>query len=295
MKRLLAFSIPLILLTSCQTPTPPKPKSKSLQVVVTTDLLADLVSNICGHNCNITILIPKNQNPHTYKPTPENLESLKNADLVYSIGFDFEPNLAESLKAQSNKSFTFEESFNKQQLIKVNNQTDPHFWMSLELARQSSAAIASLFTDKYPDLNEAIVKQQSSYVQELHRLDTYIQQTLEPIPAKKRVLATNHDGFRYFCKLYNFETISVESLKSDSDTKEIDKLAETIASRKIASIFIEPGLDPTKIRILQKAVRAKGWQVRIGGELAVDSLGKNSSYIEMMRNNASTIAAGLKE
>ena len=68
--------------------------------------------------------------------------------------------------------------------------------------------------------------------------------------------------------------------------------------RKIPAIFVESSISKRQIIAVQEAVKAKGWQVAIGGELFSDALGaKNTpegTYIGMLKHNVTTIVNGLK-
>jgi len=59
-------------------------QSEPLQVVTSTTLLKDLVSNIGGIQVTLnSILVEGNEDPHTYEPTASEIDALINADIFF--------------------------------------------------------------------------------------------------------------------------------------------------------------------------------------------------------------------
>ena len=88
------------------------------------------------------------------------------------------------------------------------------------------------------------------------------------------------------------------STDSETGTKNIDELANFIVERNIKAIFVESSVPKKSVEALQEAVKGKGKEVKIGGELYSDSLGdkehNSETYIKTVKSNADTIADALK-
>ena len=67
--------------------------------------------------------------------------------------------------------------------------------------------------------------------------------------------------------------------------------------RKIRAIFIESSVPVRNIEAVQAAVRSRGWDIAIGGELFSDAMGSagtpEGTYIGMVRHNIDTIVKAL--
>jgi manganese/zinc/iron transport system substrate-binding protein len=74
-------------------------------------------------------------------------------------------------------------------------------------------------------------------------------------------------------------------------------LADFIADRRIRALFIESSIPVRNVEAVQAAVRARGWDVQIGGELFSDAMGSagtpEGTYIGMVRHNIDTIVGAL--
>ncbi len=72
------------------TPEPTATPGPSLEVVTTSNILADWVANIGGGHVKVTSLLAAGADPHTYQPGARDVASIADADLVLSIGLGLE-------------------------------------------------------------------------------------------------------------------------------------------------------------------------------------------------------------
>jgi manganese/zinc/iron transport system substrate-binding protein len=126
-----------------------------------------------------------------------------------------------------------------------------------------------------------------------------VRQQVERVPAEKRVLITAHDAFNYFGRAYGFDVRGLQGIStaSEAGTADVQALADFIAERQIPAIFVESSVPQRNIEAVQAAVRAKGFEVQIGGQLYSDALGSPDSsaatYIGMVRANVDTLVSAL--
>ena len=137
------------------------------------------------------------------------------------------------------------------------------------------------------------------YILQLEALHIYVQEKAAHIEPSKRVLVTAHDAFGYFGQAYEFEVHGLQGISTatEAGTADVRKLAQFIADRKIPAIFVESSVPRQSIEAVQAAVRARGFEVQIGGELFSDAMGnpntKEGTYIGMVQHNIDTISDGL--
>ena len=65
--------------------------TEKLNVLATTPMIGEYVSEIGGNNINLTILMPPEANPHTYDPSPQDAGKIADADLIFYVGLKYEP------------------------------------------------------------------------------------------------------------------------------------------------------------------------------------------------------------
>ncbi|NJP06226.1 MAG: zinc ABC transporter solute-binding protein [Chloroflexaceae bacterium] len=66
---------------------------ETLNVVATTNIIGDIVSQVGGASINLTTLMPVGADPHTFEPTPQEVGMIADADIVFVNGFDLEESL----------------------------------------------------------------------------------------------------------------------------------------------------------------------------------------------------------
>jgi manganese/zinc/iron transport system substrate-binding protein len=113
------------------------------------------------------------------------------------------------------------------------------------------------------------------------------------------VVITAHDAFNYFGKAYGFEVRGLQGIStaSEAGAGDVQGLADFIAEREIPAIFVESSVSSRTIDAVREAVRARGFDVEVGGSLFSDAMGDegtpDGSYVGMVRHNVDTIVAGL--
>ncbi len=148
--------------------------------------------------------------------------------------------------------------------------------------------------------NSALYRQNADvYLQQLLQLDDYVRSQAGRVPKNQRVLITAHDAFNYFGRAYGFQVRGLQGIStaSEASTGDVTHLADFIAEQRIPAIFIESSVPRRNVEAVQAAVRARGFEVRIGGSLYSDAMGDPASpegtYIGMVRHNIDTIVSAL--
>jgi len=64
---------------------------REINVVATTPMIGEFVSQVGGDNINLTVLMPAEVDPHNYDPSPQDAGKIADADLVFYTGLRYEP------------------------------------------------------------------------------------------------------------------------------------------------------------------------------------------------------------
>ena len=67
---------------------------QTANVVATTNIVGDIVQQVAGDNINLTVLMPAGADPHSFEPTPQDVATVAEADLVLVNGLGLEEFLA---------------------------------------------------------------------------------------------------------------------------------------------------------------------------------------------------------
>lgn len=282
-----------------------KPLSYPYQAVATVGMIADVVRNVAGNHAKLKGLIGEGVDPHLYKPTRNDVLAILQAEIVFYNGLKLEGKMADVL-AQSHREgrtvCAVSESILKREdyvMIDESNRHDPHLWMDVQGWMRATQVVAKTLRQFDPQNAEAYRRNADSYLKTLRQLDDYAQKSIASIPPPQRVLVTAHDAFRYLGRAYGLEVRGIQGLSTESEAgvKDIETLVSFLVSRKIPAIFVETSVSEKNVRALVEGARAQGHEVKIGGALFSDAMGKRGSYegtyVGMIDHNVTTIVRAL--
>ena len=301
----LSFSI---LLVGCSSPTvnTNSTEDNKLNIVATTTMLADLSTVIGGERVTVDGLMGPGIDPHLYQASAGDVSLMQQADVVVYNGLHLEGKMGEifeNLSGQGAAVICIEEGLDESKLLAWEDDSsvhDPHIWLDVSLWEAAAKTVADGLSQADPDGKSGYEANLDAYLKELEETDTYIRNRAAELPEKQRVLVTAHDAFQYFGKAYGFEVRGLQGISTDAEagTADVSDLANFIVERQIKAIFVESSVPPKTIEALQAAVKAKGFDVAIGGELYSDSLGDEDSgagtYLLTVKANIDTIVDALK-
>lgn len=277
---------------------------RTIRVVATTGMIADLVTNIGGERVEVTALMGPGIDPHLYKASERDVIHMGEADIIFYNGLHLEGAMAEVLERMNSRTPTaaVASEIDQSALIaapEFKGAPDPHIWFDVSLWMKAAdvvyrrmAAIDSAHAAIY-GANHA------AYQSRLEELHAYVTAKVQAVPEDKRVLITAHDAFNYFGRAYGFEVRGLQGIStlSEAGTADVQDLATFIALRKIPALFVESSVPVRSIEAVRAAVKAKGFEVAIGGRLFSDAMGNpgtpEGTYVGMVRYNIDTIVAAL--
>ena len=303
--RFFLLSALLILCAACTESSGSIKREGTIKVVTTTAMIGDLVENIAGENVEILSLMGTGVDPHLYKASAGDVEKLAGADMIFYNGLHLEGKITDVL-GQMRKRGVFTvgvaDGVDKSLLLSLaeyEGYYDPHIWFDVTLWKKAAKVVTEAFS-LYDPQNARIYKRNAeSYLKELDLLQAYIQKKIATLQPERRVLITAHDAFNYFGRGYGFEVIGLQGISTDSEASvaDIRNLSKTITERKIPAVFLETSISPRYMRALQASVKARGFDVDIGGSLYSDSMGslgtEEGTYIGMFKSNVDTVVESL--
>ena len=303
--RFLLLSTLLVLCAACAESSGSIKRESTIKVVTTTSLIGDLVENIAGEAVEVTSLMGTGVDPHLYKASAGDVEKLAGADMIFYNGLNLEAKITDVL-GQMRKSGIFTvgvaEGIDNSLLFspeEYQGYYDPHIWFDVALWKKAAKVVMEAFTFYDPENAPVYRRNAESYLEELDLLQAYIQKKIATLQPDRKVLITAHDAFNYFGKGYGFEVMGLQGISTDSEASvaDIKNLSKTITERKIPAVFVETSISPRYMRALRASVKARGFDVRIGGSLYSDSMGnpgtEEGTYIGMFKSNVDTIVESL--
>jgi len=307
----LGFSIVLLgvigLLTACGQATGEAEADLSqrpIRVVTTVGMINDIVQNVGGERVEVTSLMGPGVDPHLYKASEGDVTRMAEADVIFYNGLHLEAKMGEVFEKMEGriKTVAVTQGIDQTELLappEFEGAFDPHVWFDVTLWMKAAEQVRDTLIEMDPDYVELYQANAESYLAELSELHDYVKAQAEKVPGEQRVLITAHDAFNYFGRAYDFEVRGLQGISTatEAGTADVQSLAEFIAENKIPAIFVESSVPPRTIEAVQAAVRSRGFEVEIGGELFSDAMGdpgtSEGTYTGMVRHNIDTIVSSL--
>ena len=301
MKNILFFTLGVlaVLAVSC-TKEKEEAVSSKISVVATTSMITDAASVIAGDRASVIGLMGPGVDPHLYKATAGDVRRLQSADVILYNGIYLEARMGEVIEQMERDTpvYAVAERIPETNLLVdpvYENSFDPHVWFDVSLWQLAVSAIYDALVEVDPEGADVYEKNYLQYKKELDILQDEVKKRLSRIHEDQRVLITAHDAFEYFGRAYGFEVRGLQGVNTvnEAGAKDIKTLADFITNRKIPAIFIESSVPRKNIDALQAAVKDRGFNVIIGGELFSDATGEagtiEGTYLGMVRHNIDTI------
>ncbi len=307
MKRYLGFftalSLFMLVLTGCNNINQNTEEySDKYKVVATTTMIADLVNTIGGEHVKVQGLMGPGIDPHLYKASAGDVTKMQNANIIFYNGIHLEGkmgDLLQDLEKTNIKTVAVTKDIDISDLIQSEDfegNYDPHIWFDVSLWMKAVETVKESLIELDNEHKDYYEENASNYIERLKDLNQYVVDKIEEIPEESRILVTAHDAFSYFGRAYKFEVKGLQGIStaSEAGTSNVKELADFIVEKKIPAIFIESSVPRKNIEALQEAVKARGFNVEIGGELFSDSLGEPDTdagtYEGTIKHNIDTIA-----
>ena len=164
-------------------------------VVATNSVICDLTKQVAGDTINLICLIPPSMNPLNYKPIPEDIQAIKNANLVLYHGYNFEPGLIKTIKDIKNSKLKIAlaqtRNINIIKIRKNNKQIiEPHVWHNPNNTIKMVEIINSSLVKLAPENKNIYNKNTKKVTEEINQINSWIKGRLASIPDKNRKLVT---------------------------------------------------------------------------------------------------------
>lgn len=297
------FVILIVLLGGCSSWS--EARTGKLLVVCTTGMVADMVRHVGEPHVEVVALMGPGTDPHLYKPTEGDLQTLSEANLILYNGLHLEGKMTEIFEKMKRSKPTVAVTENiPSRLLRTppefQGNPDPHVWHHVALWMTALESVTKALSHLDPANRAEYEQKAGEYKKELEELHKWCREQIQSIPAQQRVLVTAHDAFGYFGQAYGIEVKALQGISTVSEygIQDVSNLVSFIVSRKIKAVFVESSIPRRSIEAVIEGCKSRGHNVSIGGTLYSDALGPPGSgadtYAGMIRANVNSIVHALK-
>ncbi len=272
-------------------------ESARLPVVLTTfTVLADIAANVAGEHLTVESITKPGAEIHGYEPTPGDIKKAAKADLILDNGLNLEAWFAQFVEGLDVPHVLVSEG------VKTLNISEgayagipnPHAWMSPLNVQIYADNMAAAFADLDPAHAHDYRANAANYHTQLQEVHDDLVGRLDALPVAQRALVTCEGAFSYLARDAGLTEKYIWAVNAEQQAtpQQIVSTIEFVKANDVPAVFCESTVSDAP---MQRVVEATG--ARFGGALFVDSLseadGPVPTYLELIRHDASVIAAGL--
>jgi ABC-type Zn uptake system ZnuABC Zn-binding protein ZnuA len=300
----------------------PEIDNREINVVATTPMIGEFVSQVGGDNINLTVLMPPEADPHTYDPAPQDAGKIADADLVFYTGLKYEPAAlikllensacsAEVLAEVGENVFPIEfkegghddhdeeghddhdEEGHDDHAGHDHGAYDPHFWFDPNRVAYAAEYIESKLVEFDPSNASDYEAAGKAYVTELKGLVSQVSELISTIPSQNRKLITTHESLGYLEAKFGLEVLStiIPSVDSANEISpsQLVGVIDVIEDNNVKAIFIEAEAPS----VYAETIVAETGIKAVEG-LWVETLKEGQSYPEFLFEAVELIVENLK-
>ncbi len=249
MQKIATFIICTLLIVGCTT----KSESDKKTIFVTITPMQSIIEEITAGDFDIEVIVPKGASPETFEPTPKQVTSFSDAELIFSTGIiDFEQSLVERISGDA-------EVVNLSNGIELiagscshgNHQhkhgVDPHIWTSPRALRTMVTNAHKAIMAHYPD-SVKYTEATSRLLERIDALDTYCATRIKAEGVEAMMIY--HPAYTYYARDYGIEQIAIEHDGKEPSLRQTTALIEKAKEHGVKAILRQPQYSEDKVRAI---------------------------------------------
>jgi zinc transport system substrate-binding protein len=292
-----ACIVAVAVLPACGSGTSGDSTAPGIRVVASFYPLADAVQEVGGALVQVENLTAPGVEPHDIELTPQQVESIDQADVVIYLGGGFQPAVEDALgDAQGT---TLDASASLRSLPVPAGETDasltadPHVWLDPTLYQQIVDEVRDVLTQVDPADASTFRSNAHAFGLRIAELDQAYRAGLAT--CDRHVIVTSHAAFGYLGVRYGLTQVAISGLSPDAEPSP-QRLAEIKAMVErdgITTIFTEELVSPKVADTLATETGATTAVLNPLESLTPDEAAAGADYVSVMRENLSTLRGAL--
>lgn len=261
-----------------------------IQVATTFSTLNSFVQGVGGDHVSVKNIVPIGASPETFQPSPQDVATVANAQLLVENGGGIEAwldRLLHDASARDLRVVTLSEG------LPIKND-NPHLWMDPVLAKQYVLKIRDALIEIDPKNAADYRRNAERYNASLDALTRSIRKQIDTLPPSHRYMIVFHNAWQYYNDRFGITTLGFVEPNpgQEPNPQQIARLIDLAKQHGVHGVFSEPEYSP---KILNSIAQGAG--VKVVENLYDDSVGTDPrvyNYIAMMNYDTSVIVNALK-
>jgi manganese/iron transport system substrate-binding protein len=269
------------------------------KVVTTFTIIADMARNVAGEAADVVSITKAGAEIHNYQPTPGDLISAQDADLILWNGLNLEQWFEQFLSNLGDVPSAIVTDGIEPMGIGEGpyaGKPNPHAWMSPTDALIYVENIRAAFAEADPANAATYAANAAAYSAQITATVAPIRAAIDAIPEQRRWLATSEGAFSYLTRDFGLKELYLWPINADQQgtPQQVRLVIDAVRENAVPAIFSESTISAKPAQQV-----ARETDIRYGGVLYVDSLsepnGPVPTYLDLLSVTANTIVQGLTQ
>ncbi|MZP29245.1 zinc ABC transporter solute-binding protein [Heliobacterium undosum] len=306
------------------------PAANKLKVATSFYPMYEFTRQVGGDKVDLLNLVPPGAEPHTWEPTPKDMEAMAKANLLVVNG-GMESWFDKVMSAGSLKNVTVVEAGKGLERLPAgehaegshkdggraedahkgeiqdekqagkpdvshddhDHEYDPHFWVSPKQAKAEVENIKQGLIAADPANGEYYENNAKAYMAKLDALDQEFREGLTGV--KKKEFIVTHRAFGYLARDYGLKQIGIMGVNPETEPtpKTVAQITDFAKEHQVKYIFFEALISP---KLAEAVAREAGAQTLVLNPLdgiTEEDLKSGKDYIALQRENLSNLKKAL--
>ena len=255
-------------------------------------------------------MVGRGVDPHDYEPSPKDIVSLTQADVIMMSGFGYEAFLATVMAGAAETvpvvalSDGIQPILVSQELAAEgarqasagNQEVDPHVWLDPQSVVQWTKNVSLALSALDPANSAFYQANADAYIHQLGQLDQWAATQIDSLPEGNRQLATGHQVLGYLARRYGLHVVgSIRPGASDlaePSAQELASLEDALRQQEVKAIFVGFYDNHSLADQVAQDTGVKVVPLYLESLSAVD--GPAATYMDFMHYDVSTLVEALK-
>lgn len=264
--------------------------SGKINVVTTISTINSFVVGVGGDRVRVTNIVPVGASPETFQPTPQDVATVAQAQVLVENGAGLETWLGRLLRNASSPGIRVVVCADG---LPVKND-NPHLWMDPQLAKRYVFKIRDALIAADPAHATQYRGNAYRYNGELDALTAHIQSQINTLAPSKRYMIVFHNAWQYYNDRFGITTLGFVERNpgQDPNPQQIAALVDLAKQHGVRAVFSEPEYSPKLLYAI-----AQGAGIGVVENLYDDSIGTDPrvrDYISMLEYDTNVIVNALK-
>jgi zinc transport system substrate-binding protein len=251
--------VALVVALAVVAPSAPAASTTKQRVVASFYPLAYAAQRVGDARVRVQNLTPAGAEPHDLELTPDQIDSLLDADLVVDLGRNFQPAVEKASKQRQGATLQILDLLpitTGHKKVDESNPSalDPHVWLDPVLMREIVTRVQKALAKVDPSGRSEYAANAEKVRAELTALDARYRAGLAN--CGRKVIVTSHEAFGYLARRYGLRQEGVAGLSPDAepDPKRLASLADLVKREHVTVIFTEELVSPRIAETLAREV-----------------------------------------